>query len=152
MFEGSVFSSKNSIISLPRSAERFKELMSLVSNEIVTRPAESPNKTRRRNALIQRSFKTFVLRVKRLVTPSMAIGSLTLKELDHFIVHMIDLLETELYRMYHLNSRKTLSIRDMEIAVKLCFPTHLADSSAKFGQLAVCSYFERVSMPERSVF
>ncbi|KAF8795823.1 Histone H2B type 1-K like protein [Argiope bruennichi] len=143
---------KNTFIRLPRSAERFKKMMNLVSEKIVIKPEESQSKARRRNVLLQHSFKTFVLRVKRRVAPRMAIGSLTLKELDNFIVHMIDLLEDELYTIHRLNNRKTLSFRDMEIAVKLCFPQRLADSSTKFGRQALRSYFKKIIHAKKSVF
>ncbi|GFY71531.1 hypothetical protein TNIN_448031 [Trichonephila inaurata madagascariensis] len=120
--------------SLKRSSHQFQNLVRLTSNR----------KSRRHRQLLRKSFKRFVLKVKGLVAPKMKLGSLTLTELDDFIAHMISLLETELGILYRSNPKKTLSLRQVESAVKACLPTFLADSSIEFGRLAVSSYSERI--------
>ncbi|GIY96811.1 hypothetical protein CEXT_289941 [Caerostris extrusa] len=67
-----------------KSSQRFQRLVKWTNNG---------KKMKRGTPALHSSFKGFVLRVKHHVSPKMKLGSLTLKELDDFIVHMIDLIE-----------------------------------------------------------
>ncbi|GIX93438.1 uncharacterized protein CDAR_476051 [Caerostris darwini] len=121
--------------SLEESSKRFQKLVKWTNNG---------KKTKKGTPVLHSSFKGFVLRVKHHVSPKMKLGTLTLKELDNFIVHMIDLIEKELSNLNKMNPKKTLSLEQMKTAVKLCLPANLADASDEFAKLAVRSYFEEV--------
>ncbi|KAF8773536.1 Histone H2B type 1-A like protein [Argiope bruennichi] len=125
---------QNSALALPESYQRFKNLMDLTSTKM----------TKKRTPKLNSSFKGFVLRVRHHIHPKMKLGAQTLKELDNFIVHMINLLETEIKRLNELKPQKTLSHEHLETAVKLCLPGNLAQASNEFAKLAVRAYFEKI--------
>lgn len=109
---------------------------------ISTASAKAKVKARKSDA----SFKTFIMRVKKHTnledSPKLQVGSLFLEQLDNFLVHMIDLLEKELIWMSRMNKMATLTPRQLECAVKLCFPKEFADLLNEYGRTAVDEYVD----------
>ncbi|GBM92057.1 hypothetical protein AVEN_136827-1 [Araneus ventricosus] len=106
--------------------------------------SNSTKRTRSQTPELQLSFKESILKVMRHVNPKMKLGSETLKELDNFLAHMIDLLETEIRSLNDLKPQKTLNPELLEKAVKLCFPGSLAQASNEFAKLALRAYIEDI--------
>ncbi|GBM92061.1 hypothetical protein AVEN_136831-1 [Araneus ventricosus] len=108
--------------------------------------SNSTKRTRSQTPELQMSFKTYILKLMRHVNREMKLGSETLKELDNFLAHMIDLLETEIRSLNDLKPQKTLNTEQLEKAVKLCLPGSLAQASTEYAKLAVRTYFEEIRL------
>ncbi|GIY27658.1 hypothetical protein CDAR_245701 [Caerostris darwini] len=94
-------SHSNYFKALKNNSERFQRFVKRTDN---------CKKIKKATPTIHCSFKEFVLRVKRLVSPKMKLGSLTLKEMGNFIVHMIELLEEDLANLNRMNPKNTLGL------------------------------------------
>ncbi|GIX66871.1 hypothetical protein CDAR_78081 [Caerostris darwini] len=136
----------NNSLALPKSSERFEKLIKWTYGQTINtsnqKTKKSDRNVKKNVVVLQKTYKRFILRVKKLVAPKMILGSQTLKELDDLIVHVIDLLQTELSVLYRKYPKKTLDTQAIDTAIKMCFPTLLANSANEFGNLAVYTYFQ----------
>ncbi|GBN18824.1 hypothetical protein AVEN_141947-1 [Araneus ventricosus] len=79
------------------------------------------------------SFKPYILRVKKAKTPDMKLSSNALEDLDNLISSVYQMYCSELKRLTSLTKKKTLSIRDVETATKLCIPGKRKGNAMNFG-------------------
>ncbi|GIY58337.1 hypothetical protein CEXT_691431 [Caerostris extrusa] len=91
-------------LALPKSSERFEKLIKWTSGQTINTSNQKTKKSvrnvKKNVVVLRKTYKRFILRVKKLVTPKMILGSQTLKKLDDLIVHVIDILQTELSVLY----------------------------------------------------
>lgn len=86
---------------------------------------------------IKPSFKPSLKKVKKFVAPKMMLEKLTLDQMDNLIAHVLKLLGMELGTLKKSSKSKTLTLKDLETAVKLLFPKCLAKSSIEFARMAI---------------
>ncbi|XP_042905996.1 histone H2B-like [Parasteatoda tepidariorum] len=82
------------------------------------------------------SFQKYIRQVKKTLIPESKLSSMTLKELDDILTHILDRIETELQRLIRLSNSKTITTRQLEFAVRLCLPEHLGRLAANYGNSA----------------
>ncbi|XP_035211808.1 histone H2B.2-like [Stegodyphus dumicola] len=87
------------------------------------------------------TFKRFILRIKKIIAPKIKLGAMTLDQLDDFISHALEMLDSELRTLFKLDEKKTLTSNQLESAIRLCFPKCLSDSAIEFGKTAVRVYY-----------
>lgn len=84
-------------------------------------------------------FKTSVQILKKILLPHMQLSNLTLEEIDDFLAHMLRILLKQLKTLRNIRQRKTLSIHNIDCAVKLCLPPTLYEFASTFAKNAVLS-------------
>lgn len=107
-------------------------------------------KSRNQNPLFRRTFKSSISRTKKVVTPALQMGNLSLQELDDFSLHITDLLQDELCLLQRKQQCKALSGRDLETVLRLRFPNILRDAASEFGKKATDKYFKMEVESENS--
>lgn len=96
----------------------------------------------------ERSYFTPIRRTSKIIDPKMQIGRLTLQQLDDFLSHIIENIDKELQPLMSSKKRgsKTLSVRDLDTAVKLSLPVGVGGLARKFGDQALEVYFKNTKM------
>ena len=103
-----------------------------------------PSKTRRSNANIckkrqpkRKSFKNALKKIKQQINPKMQLATSTVYVLDDLMNHVLELFEKEIKSLNRVQKAKTLTVKQLEAATKLCLPKMLRKKVIEYGWLAV---------------
>ncbi|GBO32639.1 hypothetical protein AVEN_264165-1 [Araneus ventricosus] len=77
------------------------------------------------------SFKPYILRIKKIVTPKMKLSSNALEDLDNLLSNVYEMYCSEFQLLSSHTKKKTLTAKDVESATKLCIPGKLKDNAIK---------------------
>ncbi|GFS29557.1 uncharacterized protein NPIL_227781 [Nephila pilipes] len=91
-------------------------------------------KCKRRQLKKKTTFKSYILRVKKLRKPDIKLSTKALEDLDNFISNVYHMYCFELKRLSNHTKKKTLSFQQMEIATKLCIPGRLKSNAIQFSR------------------
>ncbi|GFY47032.1 uncharacterized protein TNIN_292271 [Trichonephila inaurata madagascariensis] len=96
----------------------------------------SPTLPKRKRRQIKRklTFKSYILRVKRLIKPEMKLSTKALEDVDNLISSIYHMYCSELKRLSNHTKKKTLSLQQVEIATKLCIPGRLKNNAIEFSR------------------
>ncbi|GBN29861.1 hypothetical protein AVEN_225082-1 [Araneus ventricosus] len=83
------------------------------------------------------SFKPYILRMKKIVSPDMKLSSIALEDLDNLISNVYEIYCSELQLLSSHTKKKTLTAKDVESATKLCIPGNMKNKAMDFGRRCV---------------
>ncbi|GFU09136.1 histone domain-containing protein [Trichonephila clavipes] len=89
---------------------------------------------RKRHIKRNLTFKSYILRVKRLIKPEMKLSTKALEDVDNLISSIYHMYCSELTRLSNHTKKKTLSLQQVEIATKLCIPGRLKSNAIEFSR------------------
>ncbi|GBM44501.1 hypothetical protein AVEN_48027-1 [Araneus ventricosus] len=83
------------------------------------------------------SFKTYILRMKKIVFPGLKLSSNALEDLDNLLSNIYQMYCSEFQLLSSHTKIKTLSDKDVESATKLCIPGNLKIKAMDIGRRSV---------------
>lgn len=95
------------------------------------------NITLTRRQAKRESFMNATMKIKKMFQPKMQLAATTASAFDDLINHVIQRFDEELTLMNRKKESKTLTLKQLETATKLCFPKKLQKEAIDFGYFAV---------------
>ncbi|GBN95428.1 hypothetical protein AVEN_183087-1 [Araneus ventricosus] len=83
------------------------------------------------------SFKPYILRMKKIVSPDIKLSSIALEGLDNLLSNVYQMYCSEFQLLSSHTKIKTLSDKDVESATKLCMPGNLKNKAVNNGRRCV---------------
>uniref|UniRef100_A0A0N4ZWS4 Histone domain-containing protein n=1 Tax=Parastrongyloides trichosuri TaxID=131310 RepID=A0A0N4ZWS4_PARTI len=114
------------------------ERLSLDTGNIV----EIMRKNVKRSKKSERMFSLYIYRVLKSVHPELQISCKAMGIMNSLIIDHYEKLLSEVFTLSKMTKKRTVTIRDIQTAVRLLFPSNLARSMISKGSLAVKKYDE----------
>ncbi|XP_041050338.1 late histone H2B.L4-like [Carcharodon carcharias] len=99
-------------------------------------PAKGSKKRRSR----KESYSIYTYKVMKQIHPDTSISSEAVSIRDSFVNDIFERIAGEASRLAHYNKRRTISSREIQIAVRLLLPSELAKHTMSKGTKAVTKY------------
>jgi len=100
------------------------------------RPAGEKKRKKKR----KESYSIYIYKVLKQVHPDTGISSKGMSIMNSFVNDIFERIAGEASRLGHYNSRKTISSREVQTAVRLLLPGELAKHAVSEGTKAVTKY------------
>lgn len=102
-------------------------------------PSKTPMQGERRRRTKKRveTYSTYIFRVLRQIHPEIGISKRAMATMNSFINDTFEKIATEAARLVRINKKATLSVREIQTAVRLCLPGELARHAVSEGTKAV---------------
>lgn len=98
-----------------------------------------PPKPKERRQPLRESFKQAIQKIHEYYKPKFTISSNSIGILSQIMQHFLQLFDKELKTMKTIRDFKTLTVKQLELAAKLCLPTLLSRKTTEKGLQAIIS-------------
>ena len=103
-------------------------------------PAEKPEGKKRSSHGNYNSYSTFIYRVLKQVHPDTGISNKAMAIMNSFVADIFERVASEAGRLARYNSRRTITSREIQTAVRLLLPGELAKHAVSEGTKAVTKF------------
>jgi histone H2B len=117
----------------------------MVANKSVASkaPAKTPKAAgdkKKRSKKRQETYSTYIFRVLRQIHPEIGISKRAMATMNSFINDTFEKVAVEAGRLVRINKKATLSVREIQTAVRLVLPGELARHAVSEGTKAVYKF------------
>ncbi|GFU47017.1 hypothetical protein TNCV_3817021 [Trichonephila clavipes] len=98
---------------------------------------DSQTRKKKRSAKGKINYQVAIRKLRKKVQPKLQLSTAALSELDKILEHVIYVFSRELIRLANVRRNRTLSVKQLECATKLCLPNSLNTNALKYARRAV---------------
>ncbi|XP_078529331.1 histone H2B 1.2-like, partial [Lissotriton helveticus] len=108
------------------------------SKKALSKPPKKDGKKRKRSR--KESYAIYIYKVMKQVHPDTGISSKAMGIMNSFVNDIFERIAAEASKLAHYNSRRTITSREIQTAVRLLLPGELAKHAVSEGTKAVTKY------------
>lgn len=150
-------SSKNDTTATPSESaapvEKKKTKSSSSTQKVSKKPVKKANKEIeekvKRARARHETFSTYIYKILKNVDPELGISNRGMKVLNNFVLDLFERLAAESGKLVSMNKSKTMSVREVQTAVRLVLPGELAKHAVSHATRAVTTYVANTTAKDK---